>query len=318
MLIGADGLVRVDPAGAARVRSAPRDVRASLTLDIAGSICAVHFGDVEAARWFGARYADVTCVAEAVEHNAFAFFDADLGPLFWSDGGPVFCWPHGPLQPHVTAFLADAVAMTAFFDARDDGAFSLHAASVGVAGGAAAIVADSNGGKTTTAVACARAGMQLYGDERCIIDARGFVHPFPRSINLRAGGNRLLLRDVLAGPDPAGERLRAHGEGDWEGVRLNDLLGAWSAPPPQPLRAVFLLAGHAREPRVEPASALRAAKAATRWAQGAGAGLERVARLLELFSATACYRLTLGTPHASACAVAAVLATCERALEATA
>jgi hypothetical protein len=318
MLIGADGLVRVDLGDAARVRRMPRNVRATFTLPIAGSICAVHFGDAEVARWFHARYADVVGATRAVEQNAFVFSDELLGPVFWSDGGPVFCWPHGSLPPHITAFLADAVAMAAFFDGRTDGAISLHAASVGAAGSAAAIVADSNGGKTTTAVACARAGLQLYGDERCIIDARTFVHPFARSINLRAAGNHLLLRDVLAGPDPVGERLRAHGEGDWEGVRLSDLLGTRSAPPPLPLRAVFLLAGHASEPRVEPASALQAAKAAARWTQGAGADLARIARLLDLFSATACYRLTLGTPHASACAIAGVLETLRRKRKATA
>ena len=307
MLIGAEDLVRVDAATATIVRHAPQYVRESVVLSIAGCVSAVHFDDVEVARRFRSRYVDLVSRAEEIEQNAFAMSDPLLGPLFWSERGAVFRWPHGPLPPHATAFLADAVAMTAFFNERDDGIVSLHAATVAIPGAAATIIGDSNVGKTTTAIACARAGLRLYGDERCVIDTRSLVHPFARSINVRAAGRRLLLRDAIAGPDPIGERLRAHGDDDWNDVRLGELLGGWIAPPPEPLRAVFLISGTAREPGLESTTASRAAKAAPRWAQGAGRGIDKVARLVDLFSGTACYRLELGTPDASARAIAAAL-----------
>jgi hypothetical protein len=38
--------------------------------------------------------------------------------------------------------------------------------------------------------------------------------------------------------------------------------------------------------------------------------VDKVARLMELFGAAACYRLVLGTPHASALAIEAALRQC--------
>ena len=107
-------------------------------------------------------------------------------------------------------FLADAFALTEFLRERDDGIVSLHAATVGLPGGVAAIIGDSNVGKTTTAVACARAGMDLYSDERCLIDQRSMIYSFPRAINVRATGLQLLVADEFRGNDPIRARLRAH------------------------------------------------------------------------------------------------------------
>lgn len=306
MLISAEDLVRVE-ASTVRVASDPFSHRLyPVTVDVAGLVCAIHFDDGEAATLFAARYADMSVEAPASRH-AFAMRDPLLGHVFWAAGGGVFRWPRGPLPARVVAFLADAVAMTAFFQDRDDDMLSLHAAALGVPGGAAAIVGDSNAGKTTTAVACARAGMYLYSDERCVIDRRLRVHPFARAINLREPGLRLLAHDRPAGPDPAGERLREHAGDDWNDVRISELFAAQTALGPEPLRAVFLLAGSAAQPAIEPAPASRASKAAARWAQGAGSGLDKIARLQRLFSETACYRIVLGTPDASARLIRSVL-----------
>jgi hypothetical protein len=75
----------------------------------------------------------------------------------------------------------------------------------------------------------------------------------------------------------------------------------------EPLHAVFVLDGTAAEPRLTETTPANAAKAAVRWTQGAGSGLDKVARLIELFGAASCYRLVLGTPHASALAIEAAL-----------
>jgi len=277
-------------------------------LGVAGAGLAVHFDDVQSAQAFASRYADVRRDVTTIAHHVYVATDAGPAPLFWSERGPVYRWPHGRIPPEAIAFLADAVALSAVFAERDDGVLSLHAAAVEAQGAAAAIVADTNSGKTTTAIACARAGLALYGDERCIIDERLRVHAFPRSINIRAGGAKLLLADPVPAPDPVGERLRAHGAQDWNGVRLGELLDGWTAPPPAPLRAVFVLGGTAAMPALEPIAPRQAARAAARWAQGAGRGIDKLARLVESFSRVACYRLILGRPDASARAIAAALA----------
>jgi hypothetical protein len=308
MLIGAEDLVRLDPLTARITASAATRITRSVLVAIAGTPCAVHFEDDAASRCFAARYADLAAPAGTVLHEAFAVCDPVLGPLFWSRGGTVFRWPHGPLSAEVVAFLADAVAITAFFNDRTDGLVSLHAAAVGMNGHVAAILGDSNVGKTTTAIACGRIGMQLYSDERCVIDRGSLVHPFPRAVNVREPGRQLLLRDRVPGRDPLGMRLRTHGEGAWSDVRFNELFDHWTRPPAAPLRAVFVLAGVATQPGLEAASAIVAAKAAARWALGAGAGMDKIARLLEILRDASCYRLILGSPDASARAIARALA----------
>jgi hypothetical protein len=318
MLIGAQDLVPVDTAHAAIVADPSAHRRQSVLIDVAGEVCAVHFDRRETAARFALRYADLEVHGAVAARHAFAMRDPVLGWLFWSEGGTAYRWPHGDLADDIVAFLADAVALTAFIQQREDGIVSLHAATLGVAGGVAAIVGDSNVGKTTTAVACARAGMDLYSDERALIDRQSLVHPFPRAINVRAPGLRLLVRDTPSGDDPIGARLRARGDGDWNDVRISDLAPARRPLEPRPLRAVFLLAGAGAEPVVETVTASRAARAAARWAQGAGAGLDKVARLIDVFSQVPCYRLQLGTPHASARLIRSIAEGHVSALERTA
>jgi hypothetical protein len=300
MLIGAEDLVCVDAENAAVVATPFRFCRESVVIDVAGLVCAVHFDDAAVAAQFAARYTDLTSIGRTPERHAFAMRDDVLGWLFWSDATPVMRWPHGDLTAHAVAFLADAVALTAFCRQRADGIVSLHAASLAVADGVAAIIGDSNAGKTTTAIACARAGMDLFSDERCLIDAGLRVHPFPRAVNVRASGLRLLSADRVPGCDPIGRRLRAHGAGDWNDVRISALIPQQRALEPRPLRAVFLLAGHAGAVSIEAVSADRAVRASARWAQGAGTGLDKIARLLEIFRSVPCYRVSLGTPDESA------------------
>jgi hypothetical protein len=300
MLIDAADLVCVDAATTAVFATPFRFCRESVVIDVAGLICAVHFDDEAAAAQFASRYTDLTSLGRTPERHAFAMRDDALGWLFWSGTTPVMRWPHGELTARAVAFLADAVALTAFCRERVDGVVSLHAASLGVADGVAAIIGDSNAGKTTTAIACARAGMDLFSDERCLIDARLEVHPFPRAVNVRAPGLRLLSGDRVPGYDPIGRRLRARGDGDWNDVRISALIPQQPVLDPRPLRAVFLLAGHTGAVSIEAVPAERAVHASARWAQGAGTGLQKVARLLEIFRSVPCYRVSLGTPDQSA------------------
>jgi hypothetical protein len=310
MMISADDLVPIEPHTIPTIRNAHNAIRATAAIEVGDRPCVVHFDDLDVAACFCARYADLLTDTRSYDVESFAMTDPHFGPVFWTPGGRAFRWPMGRLEPQVQAFLTDAVALTACFSLRTEGLVSLHAATVGIAGGAGAIVGDSNGGKTTTAIACLRAGLRLYGDERCVVDRNGLVYPFPRAVNVRASGLRLLLNDRVCDPDPVGEFLRAQPEGDLNDVRLSTLRGDWVAPPLEPLRAVFVLDGTAAEPRLTETTPANAAKAAARWAQGAGSGVDKVARLIELFGAAACYRLVLGTPHASALVIEAALRQC--------
>jgi hypothetical protein len=307
MLISADDLVPIESHTVPTMRNPYASIRATAAIEVGDRPCVVHFDDFEVAACFCARYADLLTDTRSYDVESFAMTDPHFGPLFWTLGGRAFRWPSGRLEPHVQAFLTDAVALTACFTVRSEGLVSLHAATVGIPGAAGAIVGDSNGGKTTTAIACLRAGLRVYGDERCVVDRNGLVYPFPRAVNLRAAGLRLLLNDRVPGPDPVGEFLRSQPEGDLSDVRFRTLRSDWTAPPLEPLRAVFVLDGTAAEPRLTETTPANAAKAAARWTQGAGSGVDKVARLIELFGAASCYRLVLGTPHASALAIEAAL-----------
>lgn len=309
MMITADDLETLDgvplPLAQARART-----RATVALDIVGRTSAVHFDDVEAARAFAARYADLTTTVNAYDAEAFALRDPAGGRWFWSVGGPVFRWPHSECDAALQTFFADAAAITAFFLQRNDGVLSLHAATVAIPGAAAALIGESNVGKTTTAIACARLGLLLYGDERCVIDRTSRVHAFPRALNIRDASRRLLLEDSTARGDHVDEILRARPAGGLNDVRFADLLGSWSRPERERLRAVFVLDGLADEPELRRTTPADAARAVARWAHGAGAGLDKIARLLDLFAPLACYRLVLGTPSASATVIGSVLQTC--------
>ena len=301
MTVGAADLVAIDRAASAIVADPAGRIRATVTIRVAGTPCAVHFDDDAVAERFAAKYADLACAERAV-NNAFALRDPVLGPLFWSDGGPVMRWPRGDLDAATTAFFADAAALTAFFHERSDGIVSFHAAAVGAAGVAAAIVGDTNVGKTTTTLACGRIGLHLYSDERCVVDRNAVVHAFPRAVTVRSDGGARLLRDA-GGSDGLAARLRARGPDAWSDVRFAELFPTWSQPASAPLRAIFVLSGVAAQPSLTPVPRSTAVRAAARFAHGAGTGLDRLALLHERFRGVACYRLILGSPDASAHAV---------------
>jgi hypothetical protein len=300
VIVRADDLVEVDLPPSERRRLVAA-AAFTVPVEVAGAICAVRFADAEVAAAFARRYVDLEPTVVGHQVEAYAVADRELGALFWRWGGRVFRWPHGALPPDGLAFLADAVSISGFFDAHPNGALSLHAAAVEYEGGIAAIVGDSNVGKTTTALACARAGMTLYSDERCVIVDRE-VHPFPRALTIRATGRALLLAD--RDDDAFGHVLLAAPAGELRDVRFRTLFPGWETPPPLPLRSVFLLAGSAGRPEVTGTHGADAARVTLRYAHGAGRGFDRLTLLLRLFGKVACHRLLLGSPAASAAAIA--------------
>jgi hypothetical protein len=292
----ADSLERLDPS-AFDPAAARRRTSHAVRLDIAGTVCSLAFDERAAAERFAERYRRLLAppARAGAARVALALREPDGTGLFWAERLGPFRWAHTALDLDTFVFLADSVAMTEYFTSID-GILSLHAAALGGDRGAIALIGDSTAGKTTTALACTRRGLELYSDERCILGG-GLVLPFPRALNVRSGGKALLLRDPL--DDALAVYLRGR-DGDSENVDYADLFDDWAPPPPRPLRAAFILSGHASAPALEGATAREAAEAALTWANCNARGLDRFARVYEVFAGVRCYRLTLGTPDATA------------------
>jgi hypothetical protein len=83
----------------------------------------------------------------------------------------------------------------------------VHAGVVGVGGRALVLPGASGAGKTTLVRALLKAGATYYSDEYALLDTRGRVHPYARSLSVRPrdgrGKRRIPVRRALA---PTGER----------------------------------------------------------------------------------------------------------------
>jgi hypothetical protein len=228
---------------------------------------------------FAHRYADHP--PSTAVHFIYTVLEDTDGYLMWCDHDGAWRWPHGPLSLDAVLFLVDAAAMAALihYDVR---LASMHAAGVERFGVAAAIAADSGGGKTTTAVACARAGMRIYSDERVLV--RGTtVFPFLR---------RCSLRD---------EYMRPSGSLSWI-----ETFGRQCVASPHALRALFVVNGKGTlsVEEIEPARALAGI---ARWFDCRARTPERLARAMILARSLRCYSLSLGSPQETAQCVARVL-----------
>jgi hypothetical protein len=64
----------------------------------------------------------------------------------------------------------------------------VHAGVVGWRGQAILVPGRSRSGKTTLVTELVKAGAEYYSDEFALLDARGRVHPFAKSLSIREGG----------------------------------------------------------------------------------------------------------------------------------
>jgi hypothetical protein len=261
-----------------------------------GAGVSARFDDASGARELARRYGALRR-DEPAALPVYAVRDDAGRPHFWTDGGPAYQWPHGPLSGRVTAFFADAFATHALLSSLP-AAVSLHAAALRWNDVAFALTGISTAGKSTTALACAAAGARLYSDERCVVTTEQGTIPFPRTINVRQGGLDLLL-DTLPDCDLR-RRLAPHRGGDWEGVRFDELFGAAPLPAPAPLRALFAIAGRDAEPRSRRIAPVEMLPLAEQGANVRARGIDRVCALLEFFRGVACFELVLGSPTDSA------------------
>jgi hypothetical protein len=261
----------------------------------------VFFESTEWSTVFAERYADqlIEPTGRALRHYVVR---DDTGYVFWSPGERAWAWEYGPLPDAAVVFLADAAAMTTLFNASTT-LVSFHAAAVGIGGIAAAISGDSNAGKTTTALACGRAGLRLYSDERCVITGRTVV-PFQRSLNVRSDGwSRLESRNGGFAPLPRAARPTHDGFS----IRISELFGRIEPTARPELRAVFILSGSADRARVMPVGWHDVASALAKWMNSADRGLDRGARIIKILRDVVCFRLELGTPNESAELIASTL-----------
>jgi hypothetical protein len=130
----------------------------------------------------------------------------------------------------------------------------VQAAVVGWHGQAVVICGPPSSGKTTLLEALIRAGATYYSDQYAVLDARGYVHSYPRSLTLRDGadGSRKRCSVATLGgrsgtkPLPVGLVLLTHYQ---PGTR-------WRPRPLSPGQAVLALLAHTVQARLRPKVAL--------------------------------------------------------------
>lgn len=276
------------------------NLRASVTdvvrVDLAGTVVDVGFNDSEAARLYRRRYRHMLST-QPPARRAYAVADRSGAGYFWLEGETVYRWDRSELTPTVVTFLADAVVNTGVFTSSGD-VVALHAATVGNTLGVGALIGATTAGKTTTAIACARRGLDLYSDEYCVLAPSG-VLPFPRSISIRCAATEVLAEDPVPGSS-VDAWLQTHGCCDGYDLGYDELFGAFFRPEVRPLRAAFALVGRSEKPEANVIPARAMIEHVRPWAKTALQGLERLERLLALFQGVRCYELSLGAPDATA------------------
>lgn len=193
------------------------------------------------------------------------------------------CWR--PERPSPLPYWL--TSLTVSFWAQASGLLPMHGAAVGTGGRGMLIAAESGGGKSTLAVACLLAGMELVSDDCLLLTAQGPLRAMP------------LYSVVKLAPDME-ERLRPGLPTLWVdqgrgGKRLLDASGCPLSPGLEIGAIVFPCLGDGSGPELIPARgplALRLAKAAAGQVGGIG-GPERLRALAERLSGLPAYELRL-------------------------
>jgi hypothetical protein len=217
---------------------------------------------------------------------------------FWSAHSPVWEWQSGVLPTDALLFLTEAVGISALVR-YDPTLSSVHGAAIRFKGVTAAIVGNASSGKSTTLLACARNGMQVYSDER-VLTRGGIVYPYLRTCSVRADAAKRLFDDATH--DALRAWLADRGLSRRE-LSLDEVFGAQAIAPPSPLRVVFVINGYAASPRIQELEPANALPAVTRWLDARGDALDRMGRGLRLLRGVTCYRIALGMPGASVAAI---------------
>lgn len=265
---------------------------------IAATQVVVAFTNAAAARLFAFRYSDLLMPSHVVRRESLRLYVLDNrdGICLWAR--PERAWFVRTPQPaaDVIAFFADNALMLDYIE--EHRYISFHAAVLAHHNNAFAVLGVSTAGKSTTAVACAARGMTFFSDERCLLDA-GQVTPFPRALTLRPNGRRRLLVDDGLDSEYLQARLRRADVVDDFVVPPSQLLPS-VAQAPAPLRAMFLISGYADHPHVERADLFGMLPELMLSMSARERGLDRMARAMHELQNLRLFRLTLGSPSATA------------------
>ena len=275
----------------------------AVSIAVGNDVLRVSFEEADWADAFARRYADQLSPLSAPSLTHYVVRN-DSGYLFWTPGADAWCWETGELPVPAIVFLADCTALFTMFN-ESSRFVSFHAAVVGLGGIAAAIAGDSNAGKTTTALACGRAGLSLYSDERCVVEG-GAIVPFLRTLNIRRDG---WVRVQSGTPEPVQVPAGAVETLDGFSIPVSALFGPIDPASRPELRALFILSGTASRAEVDPVSCYDVAPALARDMHSSDRGLGRAVRLIETLRDVDCYRLRLGTPAETAALIRTVLTT---------
>lgn len=299
-MVSAELLERIELESAARELAA-RAVNATV-IDVARRVVDVRFSDKSARDIFADRFRDHA----SFRVPEFTYYVAGdrASQYFWSERSQAWRWP-SRATPEATAFLADAAVLSAIIR-TDPSLVSLHASVVAHKGRIAAIAGASSAGKTTTAIACVRRGMQFYSDERLLV-REGTVFPFQRTCSLRATGRQLLDRDGLH--DAFADWLHSGAsrrEGE-EYLSIAELFGRKTIGVPGALTAIFVLSDRGERPIVRRIGHYEAMPTLLRWMDSHEVSVRRLAQLVDLIVTIPCFALTLGTPRQTADAIASTI-----------
>jgi hypothetical protein len=299
LTISAEHLERVELEPDARERLAKVAVHSS-GIEVAQRVVDVRFSEKGACDLFARRFRDHASRRTA-EFSYYVATDR-TSQYFWSERSQAWRWPR-PTTSEATAFLADAAVLSAVIRS-DPSLVSMHASVVAHNGRIAAIAGDSFAGKTTTAIACVRRGMQFYSDERLLIRA-GTVFPFQRTCSLRTAGKQLLDRDRL--DDAFGAWLHSAAGADSEYLSVAELFGHQTIGVPGSLAAIFVLSGHGEFPLIRRIGHYDAMPTLLRWMDSRELSVKRLAQLIDQIANVPCFALTLGSPRRTADAIAATI-----------
>jgi hypothetical protein len=302
-MLGADDLERRDGA-VHQVEQLAKKPFHAVTIEIGGVAVEARFEWPEAAAVYRRRYRHMLSTGAPRYFAHVAGWKAGE-VYFWISGGATYVWLHSQVGANEVSFLMDAVVNTTVFNSTD-GLIALHAGVVGDGASVAALVGTTTAGKSTTSIACARRGLDLYSDEFCLVTPRG-VLPCPRSLNLREGGIELLARDSAPASPIDAWLLRNRGA-DRENVGFDDLFGEPRIPEPRPLRLAFIVAGVGPHPQAMPITPARMLVHVEPWARMKARGIDAAGALLALLRDVASYELTLGKPDDTARLIGEMLA----------
>jgi hypothetical protein len=198
-------------------------------------------------------------------------------------------------------FVLDCIVGIAL--AAQPGILFLHAASVGIAGSGALILAPSFGGKSTTALSLASRGHAFLGDDVGAVRlATREVLPFPKSAGLREGPLARSLQEQMSNCRHV--RAPARNADIRTVVRVSDLFPQ-SVSGPLPLRFAFLLDGITGTAKLTPFQpgpdelkrlrSMIVLDAESRWGISPGRDLMQLLTVMDLLSGLRCYLLEVGS-----------------------